>query len=264
VSSEVCQPTPRSRIAIGPHWLKKAWDATLDLVFPPRCVACGCECEPPLLTPLFCPTCAANLAPSERHACLRCANLCSEIDVARGDCGQCRSNELLFRAARAIGPYEGALRQAVLQAKHAAYEPLAGALGHLLEERIRQSPFAEPPEAVVAVPMHWLKRAWRHTNPEESIGRVVARQLGVDYLSGAIVCRRYLQRQALLNPVERKRNVRGAYRAARFAKVAGKRILLIDDVMTTGATAQECTRALLDAGASAVVVATVARASANF
>ncbi len=184
--------------------------------------------------------------------------------MARGDCGQCRGRKQLFRAARAIGPYAGALRKAVLQAKHAAYEPLAEALGHVLAARIQQTPFAEPLDGVVAVPMHWLKRVWRKTNPEASIGRVVARQLGLEYLGGTVVCRRYLQRQSMLNSAERKKNVRGAYQASRFAKVAGKRLLLIDDVMTTGATAHECTRALLDAGATSVFVATVARASANF
>lgn len=206
----------------------------------------------------------AQLTLSDSLACVRCASRCSEVDVPRGDCFQCRSRKLLFSAARAIGPYEGALRQAVLKAKHAAYEPLAKALGLILAVRIQQSPFAESPDAVAAVPMHWLKRVWRNTNPEETIGRAVAAQLGLENLSGALVCRRYLQRQSSLNPADRRKNVRGAFRPARFAKIAGKRILLIDDVMTTGATAHECSRALLDAGASRVFVATVARASADF
>jgi ComF family protein len=186
------------------------------------------------------------------------------MDIARGDCFQCRSRKLLFSAARAIGPYEGALRQAVLKAKHAAYEPLAKALGLVLAAQIQESPFGEPPDAVTAVPMHWLKRVWRNTNPEETICRAVAIQLGLENLSGALVCRRYLQRQSSLNPADRRKNVRGAFCAARFARIAGKRILLIDDVMTTGATAHECSRALLEAGASRVFVATVARASADF
>lgn len=186
------------------------------------------------------------------------------MEIARGDCFQCRDRKLLFCAARAIGPYEGALRQAVLKAKHVAYEPLAKALGLVLAARIQESPFAEPPDAVAAVPMHWLKRVWRNTNPEETICRAVAIELGLENLSGALVCRRYLQRQSSLNPADRRKNVRGAFCAARFVKIAGKRILLIDDVMTTGATAHECSRALLEAGASRVCVATIARAAADF
>jgi len=155
------------------------------------------------------------------------------------------------------------LRQAVLKAKHAAFEPLAKALGQVLAKRIQQSPFAEPVDAVAAVPMHWLKRAWRNTNPEETIARAVAGQLGLANVSGSLRCTRYLQRQASLNSADRRKNVRGAFRASRFTRIAGKRVLLIDDVMTTGATAHECSRALLDAGAAAVFVATIARASAE-
>jgi ComF family protein len=155
------------------------------------------------------------------------------------------------------------LRHAVLKAKRAEYEPLAGALGQRLAERVVELPFAEQPEVVVAVPMHWLKRMWRRTNPAESLARSVARQLQIPHAKNALVCRRFLRRQALLSPDERRRNVRGAFGASRFVNVSGKRILLVDDVMTTGATAQECCRALLAAGAAAVCVATVARSSAE-
>src|SRR5262245_50902903 len=93
------------------NWPRQLWTAAIDLVFPPRCVACGCECEPSITASLFCSTCAAQLAPNDRPACLRCANVCSEVDLALGNCFHCRGRKLHFRAARAIGPYEGALRQ---------------------------------------------------------------------------------------------------------------------------------------------------------
>jgi ComF family protein len=212
---------------------------------------------------LLCASCNDQLALSEQPACVRCASSCSVVDLATGDCFHCRGRKLLFQAARAIGPYEAHLRDAVLKAKHAEYEPLSAALGQRIAERLNESPFAEQPEVVVAVPMHWLKRIRQRTNPAETVARAVARHLQISYAKSALVCRRYLQRQATLKTEERRRNVRGAFRASWFANVAGKRILLVDDVMTTGATAQECCRALLAAGAAGISVATVARSSAD-
>src|SRR5205823_8815370 len=160
-----------------------------------------------------------------------------------------------------IGPNQGPLRQAVLNAKHSSFEALAAALGQRLAEAIEAAPFAETPELVVAVPLHWLKRAWRGTNPAGTVAMAVARQLEFPLANGGLTCVRLLKRQATLTPPERRRNVRGAFRVSRRAQVSGKRVLLVDDVMTTGATAHEGSRALLEAGAAAVYVATVARSS---
>jgi len=189
---------------------------------------------------------------------------CSEVDLPRGDCSDCRGRKLFFSAARTIGPYRDTLRQAVLKAKHEMHEALATALGMRLAEAVQRAPLAVPPNLVVPVPMHWLKRWWRKTNPAETIALSLAKQLGLPVACQALVCRRILRRQATLTPAQRRENVRGAFRAGRWSSLTGKYVLLVDDVMTTGATAHEASRALLDAGASAVYVATLARSSADF
>src|SRR5207302_2121636 len=108
------------------------------------------------------------------------------------------------------------------------------------------------------------KRLWRGTNPAQSVAQAVARRLQVPCAPGLLVCRRFLRRQSTLTAVERLRNVRGAFRASWQWNVKGKTVLLVDDVMTTGATANEATRALLAAGAALVNVATVARSTPDF
>lgn len=189
---------------------------------------------------------------------------CSLSDLPRGDCGHCRSEKLRFGEVRTLGSYQDSIREAVLKIKHAAYEPLALALGQRLAACISQAPFEEPPDLVAPVPIHWLKRLGRHTNTAATLARSVAGALGLPLRTGLLVCRRNLKRQASLTPPQRKINVKDAFRAGRWSRPAGLRVLLVDDVMTTGATANEAARALLAAGAVTVNVATVARSSPEF
>ena len=156
------------------------------------------------------------------------------------------------------------MRRAILKGKQARHEPLAAAMGQRLAEAIQRMPFDEPPDLVVPVPMHWLKGFWRKTNPANTVARSLARRLELRCGCGVLVCRRLLRRQATLTPPERQQNVRGAFRVSQWCDIEGRRILLVDDVMTTGATAQECSRMLLDAGAAAVYVAVVARSLPEF
>ena len=220
---------------------------------------CGKGCESRLDAPLFCPACDAELAVSSRPSCPRCTMTCSDSEVALGRCHGCQGRKLLFIAARTIGPYQGALRTAILKSKHAAAEPLAIALGQRLAESLEARPFDRQADLVAPVPMHWFERLRRRTNPAMTMARSLAARLGLPLAGNLLICRRMLKRQALLSPAERRKNVRGAFRVSRWRQVAGRRVLLVDDVMTTGATAHEASRALLAAGAAAVYVATASR-----
>lgn len=235
--------------------------AVADLVFPPRCTCCDVKCQSRLGEPLWCPDCDRQLALAGRPCCPRCALLCPAADAEEGPCPNCRGRKLLYDEARAIGPYDGLLRRAVLQIKHPHYEALAAGLGQRLAQRLHAQPFREPVQIVAPVPMFWLQRMWRGANAAEPIAQSVAQQLGLPLAVSLLVCRRWLRKQSTLKTDERRRNVRGAFRASWRFNVRGARVLLIDDVMTTGATAQEAARALRAAGAASVVVAAVARSA---
>jgi len=166
-----------------------------------------------------------------------------------------------YDEAQTLGLYDGALRQAVLKIKHAYYEPLATGLGQQLAGRLNERPFTKPPKLVVPVPMFWLQRLWRGTNAAETVALAVAQVLGLPIATDLLVCRRWLKKQSTLHTDERRRNVRHAFRVSWRYSIRDVRILLIDDVLTTGATAHEAAHALRQAGASGVYVAAVARST---
>lgn len=255
--------SPASQQTAG-RWRRIGGSAATDLLFPPRCSFCLAECPSRDGLPLFCDVCDAKFAIPKQPRCARCGLICAETDLPRDDCGHCRGLRLRFCEVRTIGSYQDSLREAVLKIKHAVHEPLAIALGQRLAACTLARPLAQPPDLVAPVPMHWFKRLWRHTNTADTLARAVATALGLPLDTGLLVCRRYLAKQSTLTPPQRKLNVRGAFRTSRWARLAGKSVLLVDDVMTTGATAQEASRALLEAGAAAVNVVTVARSTPEF
>jgi ComF family protein len=153
------------------------------------------------------------------------------------------------------------LRRAILKVKHPHYEALAAGLGLRLSQQLRERPFREPVQIVAPVPMFWPQRIWRGANAAETVAQSVARHLSLSLATSLLVCRRWLRKQSTLKTDERRKNVRGAFRASWRWNVRGLRVLLIDDVMTTGATAQEAARILREAGAAAVAVAAVARST---
>ncbi len=204
--------------------------------------------------------------------CPRCAAPCPEHVAKSGPCPSCRGVRYAFDGALALGMYDGPLRRAVLKTKHARHERLAVDLGRQLgialrqrwanDEECRVRLDATTPSSqllVVSVPMFWLQRAYRGANGAERMAAGVAEILGLRSSPETLVCRRFLKKQSELKPAERRRNVREAFRTSRWQSIKGRRILLIDDVLTTGATAHEAARALKHAGASEVYVAAVAR-----
>ncbi len=249
---------------LRPNWLRTGLSAAADLLYPPRCACCGDDCVARPGQPVLCTSCEVELSPADQPACPRCAMPCSAADAGKSDCYECRGRKLLFDEARTIGVYDGALRTAVLKIKHYQHEPLARALGSHLAGRIAAGPFAAAGDWVVPVPMHWLQRMWRGTNAADTLARSVAAALRWKLASGLLVCRRMLRRQNTLPPEQRRENVRNAFRVSWRYNIRGARILLVDDVMTTGATAHEAARVLRKAGAAAVYVAAVARGTGGF
>lgn len=174
----------------------------------------------------------------------------------QGLCRLCRSGAVEFEAAYSFGLYEGELRELVHLFKYDGVRSLSGVFGEWLAAAM---PRHQRFDAIAPVPLHWWRWFRRGFNQSELLARELSRRTGVPLLAQALRRVRATPQQAQLSRGARRRNVARAFQAARPAELAGKRILLIDDVFTTGATLNACAAALKKAGAAHVSSLTLAR-----
>jgi ComF family protein len=160
-----------------------------------------------------------------------------------------------FDFASCYGAYEGALRKLIHLFKYSRLRPLDRPLGAMLALAL---PRGREFDGVVPVPMDWLRRLGRGFNQSELLASAIARRCAIPVIP-ALRRRRGTRVQAGLTNAQRRHNVARAFTHNRRHDVAGKRLLLVDDVMTTGATAAACARELKRAGARSVTLLALAR-----
>ena len=176
---------------------------------------------------------------------------------AEGRCAVCRSGLRGFDAAYSFGAYEGVLRELVHLYKYSRIRTLARPLSGLLAAAL---PPGERFDALVPVPLHWRRQWQRGFNQSELLAREIRRRTGIPMIL-ALKRVRSTPAQASLARSSRRGNVATAFQCRRIVwSLHGKRVLLIDDVMTTGSTAASCALALKRAGVARVAILTVARA----
>ncbi len=178
-------------------------------------------------------------------------------EVAEG-CARCRKASFHFNRVYRLGPYEGLLREVVLRMKSQAGESLASAMGAIFANRLGPAMADAKLDGVVAIPLHWRKRTARGYNQSEVLARSLAHKLRVPFLSNCLVRLRYTPQQVGLSAAERRANVSGAFSVRRAGSLQGRRVLLMDDVMTTNSTASEAAGTLRKAGVAEVRVGVLA------
>jgi ComF family protein len=231
--------------------------ALFNLVFPDGCRLCGAALRNVSRIPV-CPECLAAPAPFiAEHFCSVCRTpfLNSAPLDEQGRCGLCRRGLTGFDTAFSYGEYTGTLRKLIHVFKYSRVSPLSEPLGRLL---VRALPRTEGFDAIVPMPLHWTRRWKRGFNQSELLARVVSRRTGIP-VANALRRRKPTPPQAGLTSAERRTNVSGAFEIRSRDAVRGRSVLLIDDVLTTGATAAACARALKRGGADRVTALTLAR-----
>jgi ComF family protein len=235
-------------------------DRAVDLVFPPRCSVCRSDMAEADDRILVCSGCRKQIV-STQLACPCCASRVARVES--DGCVQCREAKLRFDAAVRLGDYQESLRRAILRIKEAHERALAIALGDLLVSVRGEDLRSLRPDVVVPVPMHWRRRLSRGHNSAAVLAERIAKALGKPLGAFLLARRRHTRPQFDLPPGGRWDNVRGAFRVKPHADLPGARVLVVDDILTTGATSSEVARALRKAGASFVAVCVLARAEGH-
>jgi len=234
----------------------RAWAlAALDLVFPALCPVCQATLAARRRDPL-CGGCWDAIRRLGPPACERCG-LPFAAPAAAGLCGACARERPAWDWARAAAEFEGATRDALHAFKCHGRRALARPLAALLLEQWGPALAAAALDALVPVPLGRARERERGFNQAALVAERLAAALGVPARPRWLVRTRATTSQTDLGAAERRANVRGAFAAD--TAVAGRHVALVDDVLTTGATAAECARMLKAAGAARVGVLTVAR-----
>ena len=271
----------------------KIWDALLSIVYPAFCPICGSPLSQPSKSPV-CHLCWENINLIPPPYCSICglpleleSKVATSIELS---CQDCQKGKRAFSMARALGIYEYELRDIILLLKFQGKRRLAKELAYMSYLRLKGDRLIERVDVILPVPLYWRRKRERGFNQSELLASYLSRSLGIKILKGYLRRIRNTPPQSQVDPKERAKNVRGAFRVrgpwwriikdwfqagirrlkAREPKkrkkyhssnsLKGKVVLLIDDIFTTGATVSECARTLKKAGAKEVRVFTIARA----
>lgn len=240
--------------------MKSALWQIADLLFPSRCALCGAEDHAALDGGnAYCPTCIEQLTPVPINRCYRCAAEIGPFAASNNKCVHCRNRKLRFKNVVCLGMYEGSLRKALLAAKWSFSAVRMKSLGSLLSSARSHELAEKTYDRIVPIPQHWRQRILRNFNPALVIGNELASRLNIGCDAHMLKRTAQTRPQKRVSVNQRFSNQSGALAVTNSQAVRGQHILIVDDVLTTGATCSEAAKVLKAAGAKSCSVAVLAR-----
>lgn len=239
--------------------MKEILTGIADLIFPPRCITCGEPLEQHGPLP-FCPSCRAGIHFIGSPLCPRCG---TPFPAAEGEdhlCGECLLTERPYAVARSVGRYEETLLTAIHRFKYRGKTGIGDLLGGIMADFADKIWDMKIFERILPVPLHRRRLRERGFNQAVILARGLSRRFNIPLDFTSLRRDLFTPPQVGLDRKQRSANVHGAFTVTRPERIAGRRLLLVDDVYTTGSTLTECARVLIQAKAEAVAVLTMARA----
>lgn len=241
-----------------------------SLLYPATCVGCedSLAQSPKLVDDDFqstwCDDCWVRLPDPWQLGCPKCGSFIERPESFEDRCALCREVRLHFDAAIALGNYQGMLKRMVLELKRDMNETLTFQLGRLLGLRLKQQEFFAQVDLLLPVPIHWQRRFKRGFHAAAVIAEGVRATTQTAVGDGMMRCERLTEKQGTLTGPRRFSNVKDAFKLKSMVSIDGARIVIVDDVMTSGATLSELAKTLKRAGAVSVHCAIVARGTGNY
>jgi ComF family protein len=240
--------------------MKSALLQLADLLFASRCALCGTSDHAIVGGGnAYCQKCLEQLAPAPLNRCQRCAAEIGPYAASDHGCAHCRRRKLRFDGVVCLGMYDGTLRQALLAAKWSFSAVRMRSLGSLLSITRAAELNDQAFDRIVPIPQHWRQRMVRNFNPAWVIAGELASRLNVDCDVHLLKRTSRTRPQKRVSVTQRFENQHGALAVTNASSVQGQRILIVDDVLTTGATCSEAAKVFKTAGAKYCGVAVLAR-----
>lgn len=213
----------------------------LNILFPIECISCGTEGK------WLCDTCVKKIAYHNEFICPFCGHFSYHGSV----CYLCKKHKNLD-GVWIVGKYSGAMRRCIMLMKYNCVKDISDVLANFMVRFLENNIMSVNCDALIPVPLHKRKELWRGFNQSFLLAKRVSEHLHIFFDRKSLVRKKFTPSQTKRKREQRLRNIQGAFHVVDKKAIFGRRIMLIDDVITTGATLEECASALKDAGAISV------------